>query len=182
MNKTERDILARIESLHPSVGDDWSSGPFSAKEISLTEKSLRRSLDPHHRMMLERYGGNFTFELGPVDVARTGKNVDLFLGIGDDDPYSVINKLNTYNDQIPGDWYPFAMDLEGNLYCLASQGAVYHIILKAEKQGGLRPITAGRCVADSFVDFAMALRLPDWARDYLEQQENGERENHGGQD
>lgn len=181
MDKIDLDILERIESLHPFVGEDWDNGPYSADEIRDGEKRLGRSLDAHHRHMLERYGGKFTFELGSVNVAGTDKDVDIFFGLGEDIPYSIVNLWRGHGDQFPETWYPFAMDSRGHFYCLTDDGAVHHVELEEEERS-TRPDTAGYRVADSFAEFVMSLQLPDWGRDYFEQQENGDDENYGEQE
>ena len=181
MSKIELDILARIESLHPFVGEDWSSGPYSTEEIRHTEKQLGRTLDAHHKMMLERLGGKFTFEMGAVNMRGMDQDVNMFFGLGKGDPCSIVNEWKGYGDQFPETWYPFAMDSRGHFYCLTEDGAVHHVELE-EDERTKRPETAGYCVADSFADFVMSLHLPDWARDYFEQQENGEGGNHCAQD
>ena len=182
MKQIERDILERIESLHPRVGEDWDGGPCTVEAIRYTEKYLGRSLDVHHKFMLEHRGGNFYFELGPVDVAGVDQDVRVFFGPGKEgESWSIVSEWQGYGDQFPKTWYPFAMDSRGHFYCLTDDGAVHYVELEEEERA-TPPETAGYRVAESFADFVMSLHLPDWARDYFEQQKNGEGGNHGEQD
>ena len=166
------ELIAKIRSLRIFVGEDWSHGPYGASDISRVEKSLGRLLDSTHKSMLSEIGGNFGFELGPVEVGCLGLNVSLFLGLDETDPYNIAN-WEGYRDQVPRDWYPFAIDSDGHLFCLTLQGAVYHIELAEESpQRETRPDSAGQRIADSFADLVLSLQLPEWAAAYLEEQES----------
>lgn len=166
------ELIAKIRSLRIFTGEDWSSGPYDAGQFKSVEESLGRSLDRAHKSMLSELGGNFGFELGPVRVGDFGLNVSLFLGLDETDPYRITN-WQGYREQIPCDWYPFAIDSEGHLYCLTNEGAVHHIVLaEALSQRKERPESSGQRIAGSFADFVFSLQLPDWAAAYLEEQES----------
>ena len=172
MGDVAMEIEAKIRSLRPFSDEGWDSGPYSEDRIREAEQHLGRPLDRHHEAMLKRIGGNFSFELGAVEVNGVEGNVSFLCGLGEKHPNAIVNEWRAYRGQIPQNWYPFAMDSYGHLYCLTEHGAVHHIHLEEELwTRAMRPETSGQRIADSFAEFVMSLQLPDWAIAYYEQQD-----------
>lgn len=124
-------IIAKVASLGIVVPAGWDGGPYEARRLDTVEKELSRRLESMHRILLERVGGNFTFDVGAVDLPGGELDVAVFFGLGD--PYDIIANNSGYAGQIPRGWYPFAKDMDGHLYAIADGGAVHHIRLEEER-------------------------------------------------
>lgn len=137
------------------------AGPYPEAELLALEATLGQALEPCHRFILRTMGGPFTFEFGAVDVGSFQLNVAALLSAHGD--YDIGDVWTGYSDEIPGAWYPFAKDHDGDLYCLTDMRQVYHVPLaEPVKKRRSRPVSAGRLVSPSFIAFILGLRLPSW--------------------
>lgn len=138
-------------------------GPSSTAALAATERQTGRALAPTHRLLLSELGGCLGFDDGYVYVGDRDLDVSELLDASDAD-FGIATMWAGHAGQIPEGWYPFAQNVAGDLFLVASDGGVYHVVLGEHAMtSSERPQTSGDLVATSFDDFLTQLRLPEWA-------------------
>ena len=110
----------------PISGVKFTGPPITIEDIAQLEKTLTVKLPGAYRDFLLQYNGGRPTPEDTFGVGNSGSLMSVFYAVKEDDPsHTIAHQRFVYEERIPSDLLPIAVDMGGSQVCMGIAPANY---------------------------------------------------------